>query len=984
MKQAAAHAGNMVTLGEDGVIRHVLSGRQTRKDIIDLRVVTLPLIDQQREAGKPVLLYIDLSQIKQTDSDVRIEARKILEIDYDRLAIIGNAYLQPIITFVMHSSGISEKARYFSKHEEALNWLLHPTSQKANKLRANLGNISKSGWVILLVMVLTLGSAVNSGEVARGRNQDQALTSFNTESDQVLNAMSTRMSAYTDFLVSFRGLYHSSEEVNEKEFQVFFESLNLADKYPGFNAISSVVRVPQAERQQFIQDVQSDTSFRAGGDKTFTISPAGDRQEYFVVTHVGAGQDSGYRGVDLAANDARGTVLRDARDTGEPKATASVNLLDEHGQETDRRGFLLAVPYYKDRVPETTQERQAELEGFITSTFTYKILLSDTLYGRVSSGLHIVVTDTANEVIFESGSPLGDDALSVTRPIVVSGQVWHVKIDALPTFGINRQQQRLPATIYSSGIFISIALGSLFWVQLRSRRRLLNLTSTMTEDLQNERNDAIATHNKDEAILASIGDAVFAIDREDKIILFNGMAEKLSGVRARDALGRVYRDILDFRDKDGNLRDDFIKNAQAGKASEMGRDTTLVRIDGGSLPVADSASPIFDAARGLVGVIVVFRDISSQKMFEEVLQQSNERFSLAAKATSDVVYDLALDGGTLQWNEALCTVYGYKESDRVSTIEWWTAHIHPEDALNVNKAFDQLTNPKIHNWQVDYRFQKADGSYLFVRDRAFVQRDKDGKPTRVIGSMLDVTKQKELDRAKDEFISLVSHQLRTPLTAVRLFVEMLGGGQVGPLAPQQKDYIDKIAVSTKRMIDLVGDILNVSRIEMGRIKIDPVPSDPIAVIKSQLDEIIPLAEKKKVKINFKPQPMPQIPLDPLLFGQIVHNLMTNAIRYTNQGAGEVTISFNKVKDGFELAVSDNGIGIPPEAQSRIFQRFFRADNAVKVEGEGTGLGLYLIKLIVEAAGGSVRFTTAPNKGTTFFVSVPPEGMKSKKGERSLT
>lgn len=981
MNQTAQPTGNMVTLGEDGVIRHILVGDQTRRDIIDLRVVTLPLIDQLRDSGKSVLLLIDVSRIKHTTSEVRIEARKMLEVDFDRMAIIGNSYLQPIITFILQTVGKGDSVRYFVRSKDAEQWLHHPTAS-AKGLRGGLQKIGLSSWITLIALVLLLFSTVSSGQGASKRIDEHSRAIFTTETDKMMSTLDSRMSNYLDALYAFRGLFRSSQSVSEKEFNTFFTSLNLAEHYPGFYSIRSVTKVTRAEKAAFVQAIRADTSLQPEGDQDFTISPPGDRDEYFVITHA-TQQDAGIKGIDLALNQARAPALLRARDTGDPQATPSINLLDAQGNESTTRGFLLTVPIYSSDVLNTVEDRQAHLQGFIETNFDYKVLLKDTLQNTVPEKLHITIFDSDDHLIYEQGQAI-KKANTLERSFRISGQTWRVIISAPVDFGIDSSERRLPSTVYSFGIVLSLLLLILFWVQIRARQRTVQLAGTMTEDLRNERNEAIATHNKDEAILSSIGDAVFAIDQADKIILFNRMAEMLSGVKAADAIGKRYRDILEFQDSEGNVRDDFINRAQAGKRAEMGRDTTLVRLDGQTVPVADSAAPIFDAEGGQRGVIVVFRDVSEQKMFEEVLQQSNERFKLAAKATSDVVYDLTVATGGMQWNDSLCSVYGYSDKDRSSTIEWWTRHIHPEDTMRVNEAFDQLTNRLKSNWEIEYRFQKADQSYVFVRDRAFVLRDKDGEPVRVIGSMLDITKQKELDRAKDEFISLVSHQLRTPLTAIRLFTEMLAGGQVGSLQDQQKDYIDKIATSTKRMIDLVGDILNVSRVEMGRIKIEPVLSDPAAVIKSQLDEIKPIADKKKITIMSDLQATPKINLDPLLFGQIVHNLLTNAIRYTNDSQGQIKIGFYKISKGYELAVGDNGIGIPPEAQSRIFQRFFRADNAMKVEGEGTGLGLYLIKLITEASGGSVRFKSEIGKGTTFYVTLPPEGMKPKKGEKSFT
>ena len=372
---------------------------------------------------------------------------------------------------------------------------------------------------------------------------------------------------------------------------------------------------------------------------------------------------------------------------------------------------------------------------------------------------------------------------------------------------------------------------------------------------------------------------------------------------------------------------------------------------------------------------------SSKRQLEEQLEETIERHELLAKATNDVIYDLDIKHATVTWNEALFTHYGYDHSPEVSTLEWWAAHIHPDDAFRVQEEIGELLNSQQQTWYSEYRFLKADGSYASVRDRAFVLRDKKGALLRIIGSFLDITGQKNLDRAKDEFMSLVSHQLRTPLTIIRMYSEILGSGMAGDLTSQQQKYVDQIAEGGSRMIKLVGDILNISRLELERIKISPSPCDVNALIQTHIEELTPIANERHIRIRFTPdRTLPKLNVDPVIFGQIMYNLLSNAIRYSRNGQGEVTVSFVKTSEGYTLNVTDNGIGIPLRAQPHIFKRFFRANNALKFEGGGTGLGLYMVQLIVETFKGKVWFESRIGTGSTFHVLFPPSGMQSKQSD----
>lgn len=337
-------------------------------------------------------------------------------------------------------------------------------------------------------------------------------------------------------------------------------------------------------------------------------------------------------------------------------------------------------------------------------------------------------------------------------------------------------------------------------------------------------------------------------------------------------------------------------------------------------------------------------------------------------------------------NSVLLKMFGYTEAEMVG-----------QHFSNVFKAVDAngdeipvenrpLTKAlregkKIFNTD-DFWYVRKDGTSFPVKYNV-APVTLNGTLIGLIEVIRDVTADMELDRQKDEFVSLTSHQLRTPLTAIRLFVEMLSDEQVGKLNAAQHDYINKVADSTRRMIELVGDFLNNSRIDLGRLKIEPEMTQLDEFIGDYVEELRPVATEKNVELIYKPGDLPGVPIDRNLYGQIVHNLLTNAIRYTPE-RGQVTVVIENSVKGYKLSVTDTGIGIPIAAQAKLFQRFFRAENAVLMQGEGSGLGLYLVKKILELIGGSISYETTEGKGTSFHVIIPHKGMLPAKGEVSLT
>lgn len=268
----------------------------------------------------------------------------------------------------------------------------------------------------------------------------------------------------------------------------------------------------------------------------------------------------------------------------------------------------------------------------------------------------------------------------------------------------------------------------------------------------------------------------------------------------------------------------------------------------------------------------------------------------------------------------------------------------------------------------DYAFKRSDGTSVPVHIIASPVII-DGEVVGAIEVFRDITKEKEVDRAKTEFVLLASHQLRTPLSAVNWYSEMLLAGIAGEMSSEQREYLREIYNGNQRMIDLVDALLNVSRIAMGTFVIEPEWVNVDNVVDNVLKELLLQIEEKKIVVEKEYGATEPMYIDKRLLHIVFQNLFSNAIKYTPP-RGTLRIGIEKREKDFFVTVADNGYGIPEEQHNKIFTKLFRADNAREKVADGNGLGLYIVKAIVEQSGGKIWFTSAIDKGTTFFLAFP--------------
>lgn len=391
------------------------------------------------------------------------------------------------------------------------------------------------------------------------------------------------------------------------------------------------------------------------------------------------------------------------------------------------------------------------------------------------------------------------------------------------------------------------------------------------------------------------------------------------------------------------------------------------------------------------------RDISNLKRAESALQSRTEelalarevavreaenarRFAQAVESATDAIA-IATSAGNLTYaNSAWESLTGYRMGD-VRGVHC-TAHYRGRTTKTEISALERALRLGESFMSENFVGTRKDGIPFEASITISPVRDR-GVITFYTILEQDITRRKEIDRAKTEFVSLASHQLRTPLTAIRWYSEMLMKEGERELTKQEKKYVREIYEANLRMVELVGALLNVSRIDLGTFGVDPTLTDLTGLADSVIREMEPQSVAKNINVvreydkNIRP-----VSVDPQLFRMVFQNLISNAVKYTPND-GLVRVAVKPDGTNIVISVSDTGIGIPTDQKAQIFGKLFRADNARELDPGGTGLGLYIVRAILEASGGSIRFESEEGKGTTFYGILPKDGSPHREGVLSL-
>ena len=493
------------------------------------------------------------------------------------------------------------------------------------------------------------------------------------------------------------------------------------------------------------------------------------------------------------------------------------------------------------------------------------------------------------------------------------------------------------------------------------------------------------------ATLVGIGDGVIATDERGHVTRLNPVAESLTGWVESDALGRPLAEVFVIVDEESRRETPspvakvLVENQIAGLANH----TILVARDGRETPIDDSAAPIRDDDGAAIGAVLIFRDVSDRRRVEReraiLLEKeqaarheaaaAEQQLRLALEAGRMGTWQWTIGSGTVKWSPGLEAIHGLAPGTFPGTFDAVQHEVHPDDRERVAEAIRGAV-AQGGPYRAEYRIVRADGSMRWVEGVGQVFRDQHGRSSHMVGVCSDVTDRKQAedalkdaDRRKDEFLAVLSHELRNPINAVVGWAQILKSGALsGDTVRHGLDVIERNARAEARLVE---SLLDLSRISTGKLDLQLRALDLRSVASAAVENARPIAKGKDVAVALEnaAEPVPLL-ADAARLEQVMTNLLSNAVKFTPAG-GQVRVQLERTGSRAIVQVIDTGKGIAPEFLPFVFDRFRQADSRRERHHGGLGLGLAVVRELVQAHGGTVTADSAgAGLGSTFTITLP--------------
>ncbi len=580
----------------------------------------------------------------------------------------------------------------------------------------------------------------------------------------------------------------------------------------------------------------------------------------------------------------------------------------------------------------------------------------------------------------------------VVTPYAAPGWSWRAALEALrarpepaPLIVLSHDSDpRLLMNCVLEGAADCLHIGELFRLPI-SARQVLELKAARHDP---GARDVVRADLRFRQIFEASPDAILQVDRQGKIALANSLAGEMFRCKLDDLLGKSVDEFVPrrFRGQHPGHRQHY-QAKPAMRPMGSGLDLWARRTDGSEFPVDITLSPL-DTKDG-PQVVCVVRDMTDRKRIEEDLRRQAQLI----EASHDAIIVREPGGRILQWNAGAQETYGWSATEAAGQV----THTLFQTGFPVSLEAVEAALDRGGRWDGELRHTRRDGGRITVESRHILVRGTDGTPAAVLETNRDITQRKaaeeavgalntklaatnkelelrnrEVERAnrlKSEFLASMSHELRTPLNAIIGFSDLLAEQIAGALSAKQQRFVSHIQQGARHLLALINDILDLSKVEAGRLELNRENVAVAVVLADVLTGVRSAAAAKNIAVHSSIGPDVTAFADRIRFKQILLNLLSNAVKFTPDG-GKIWVEAVERRGRLTVSVSDTGLGIPVEEQELIFDAFHQAGATTKGIKEGTGLGLAITRRLVEEHGGHIWVESEPNKGARLSFTMP--------------
>ncbi len=490
-------------------------------------------------------------------------------------------------------------------------------------------------------------------------------------------------------------------------------------------------------------------------------------------------------------------------------------------------------------------------------------------------------------------------------------------------------------------------------------------SATDIEDLKTAENLLRESEQRLQVTMTSASDfAIVTFDKQGLIQGWSTGAESIFGFGEEEAIGQPSAIVFTPEDRAANVPQQEMNRArEEGRAAD---ERWHIRKNGERFFVSGVMRPIILNER-LSGYVKIARDMTEHQAATETNRISEERYRIALQSAEMGAWDLNIKTDTVIWNSQHYTILGLKPDDRELNGSYLLQFVHPGDAKRVKHSLDKAVK-ETGVYHEEFRIIRADnGETRWVSDFGRVVAKNNNDASRIVGVIYDITERKMLEQQREEFIGIASHELRTPITSIKAYAQVLQEMFEQTTNTQSARLMQKLNGQVDRLTGLIRDLLDTTKISEGQLSLNLERFNLNDLITGRTEELQRISGSHH--LVWKAGSPHYVTADKERIGQVLINLISNAIKYSPKG-GDVIISCRSEDNGLKVSVRDNGIGIPEEMQRKVFDRFFRIRQQQIETFPGMGLGLYITAGIVHRHGGTIGVDSKEGEGSTFFFTLP--------------